>query len=293
MNRMYPTLSMLLLLGLHATPSYSQNDDFVKQFQQARQAMLDDYNKFRNTVLTDYDKYMQGVWKEYQKFKADKRSEVPKPKTPPAYTPPKQPEKPASVKPKMPVSPILIPEGGFGKVVKSPDIAKVPTLPTNPLAKVPTVPTTPLEPATPKKPNTPKAPTVRPGIEPVNKPKLPETKPDVEIPDIEYTGSGIEIPLMPAVATIPVMPALPNISHVTVPVSKQSIDVDFYGETLHMQKAISLASMNIASTNDVVDYWKIGPQGSNPSLRHRIAKNGSQRLGVGYARGEIHRYSHA
>lgn len=279
MNRMYPTLSMLLLLGLHATPSYSQNDDFVKQFQQARQAMLDDYNKFRNTVLTDYDKYMQGVWKEYQKFKADKRSEVPKPKTPPAYTPPKQPEKPASVKPKMPVSPILIPEGGFGKVVKSPDIAKVPTLPTNPLAKVPTVPTTPLEPATPKKPNTPKAPTVRPGIEPVNKPKLPETKPDVEIPDIEYTGSGIEIPLMPAVATIPVMPALPNISHVTVPVSKQSIDVDFYGETLHMQKAISLASMNIASTNDVVDYWKMLKKSDLKEVTQAFATE-SRRMGL-------------
>ena len=30
----------------------------------------------------------------------------------------------------------------------------------------------------------------------MNKPKLPEVKPD--IPDIEYTGSGIELPLMPA-----------------------------------------------------------------------------------------------
>ena len=56
MNRIYPTLSFILLLGLHATPSFSQNDDFVKQFQQSRQAMLDDYNKFRNTILTDYDK---------------------------------------------------------------------------------------------------------------------------------------------------------------------------------------------------------------------------------------------
>lgn len=63
-----------MLLGLHATPSFSQNDDFVKQFQQSRQAMLDDYNKFRNTILTDYDKYMQGVWKEYKKFKGDVRS---------------------------------------------------------------------------------------------------------------------------------------------------------------------------------------------------------------------------
>ena len=74
MNSIYPTLSFILLLGLHATPSFSQNDDFVKQFQQSRQAMLDDYNKFRNTILTDYDKYMQGVWKEYKKFKGDVRS---------------------------------------------------------------------------------------------------------------------------------------------------------------------------------------------------------------------------
>lgn len=258
MNRTYPMLGMLLLLGLHATPSYSQNDDFVKQFQQARQGMLDEYNKFRNTVLTDYDKYMQGVWKEYKKFKGDVRSQVPKPKTPPAYTQPKQPEKPVTVKPKMPVSPIVIPEGGFGNLVKRPDLGQVPALPTDPLAKVPTVPTTPETPAvpeTPKKPNDPKAPTVRPDIEPVNKPKLPEVKPD--IPDIEYTGSGIEIPLMPAVAAIPVMPALPNIAHVNVPASKQSIDVNFYGEPLQMQKATQLASMSISTTDDVANYWKL------------------------------------
>ena len=65
MKRIYPTLSMILLLGLQATPTFAQNDDFVKQFQQARQGMMDDYNKFRNTILTDYDKYMQGAWKEY------------------------------------------------------------------------------------------------------------------------------------------------------------------------------------------------------------------------------------
>lgn len=61
----------------------------------------------------------------------------------------------------------------------------------------PKMPVSPAEPETPKKPD-PKAPTVRPKIEPVKKPKLPEVKPD--IPDIEYTGSGIELPLMPAVA---------------------------------------------------------------------------------------------
>ena len=105
-----------------------------------------------------------------------------------------------TVKPKMPVSPILIPEGGFGDLVNRPDLSKVPALPDDPLAKVPAVPVTPetpVEPETPKKPD-PKAPTVRPKIEPVKKPKLPEVKPD--IPDIEYTGSGIELPLMPAVA---------------------------------------------------------------------------------------------
>ena len=137
---MNTTLSFILLLGLHATPSFSQNDDFVKQFQQSRQAMLDDYNKFRNTILTDYDKYMQGVWKEYKKFKGDVRSQVPKPKTPPTYTAPKQPEKPVTVKPKMPVSPILIPEGGFGDLVNRPDLSKVPALPDDPLAKVSAVP---------------------------------------------------------------------------------------------------------------------------------------------------------
>ena len=50
---------MILLLSLQATPTFAQNDDFVKQFQQARQGMMDDYNKFRNTILTDYDKYMK------------------------------------------------------------------------------------------------------------------------------------------------------------------------------------------------------------------------------------------
>ena len=79
-------------------------------------------------------------------------------------------------------------------------------------------------------------------------------KPD--IPDIEYTGSGIELPLMPAVSAIPVMPALPNIGHVKVPVSKQTIDVDYYGENIQFQKAILLAKKDIASTNDVVAYWK-------------------------------------
>lgn len=237
---------MLLLLGLHATPSFSQNDDFVKQFQQARSQMLGDYNKFRNTVLTDYDKYMEGVWKEYKQFKADKLPDIPKPKDPPAYKKPTVPEQPVSMKPKQPVSPIQIPEGAGG-FVKNPNANDMPALPTDPLAKVP--PTQ--KPA--NKPLTP--PAERPTIDPVNKPKLPEIKPD--IPDIEYTGSGIEVPLMPVIASIPVMPALPNIGHVNVPESKQSIEIDFYGEKIQMQKATKIASMNIGSSNDVASYWKL------------------------------------
>ena len=237
---------MLLLLGLHATPSFSQNDDFVKQFQQARSQMLGDYNKFRNIVLTDYDKYMEGVWKEYKQFKADKLPDIPKPKDPPAYKKPTVPEQPVSMKPKQPVSPIQIPEGAGG-FVKNPNANDMPALPTDPLAKVP--PTQ--KPA--NKPLTP--PAERPTIDPVNKPKLPEIKPD--IPDIEYTGSGIEVPLMPVIASIPVMPALPNIGHVNVPESKQSIEIDFYGEKIQMQKATKIASMNIGSSNDVASYWKL------------------------------------
>lgn len=200
---------MLLLLGLHATPSFSQNDDFVKQFQQARGAMMDSYNKFRNTVLTDYDKYMQGVWKEYKLFQAEKVPEVPKPKNPPTYKKPPTPEQPVSVTPKQP---------------------KVPT----------------------KKPI---APIERPTIDPVNMPKLPEIKPD--IPDIEYTGSGIDIPLMPLIASVPIMPALPNIGHVNVPESKQLIEIDYYGAKIRMQKATKIASMNITNSNDVASYWKL------------------------------------
>lgn len=271
---------MILLLGLQATPTFAQNDDFVKQFQQARQGMMDDYNKFRNTILTDYDKYMQGAWKEYKKFKGDARSQVPKPKTPPVYEEPKQPEKPVNMKPKMPVSPIApkvrptidpvnkpklpeekpdipdieykgsgidIPKEGVGDISKKPDLTKMPALPTSPLAKVPV-----------NKKN-PKAPTIRPEVDPVSKPNLPETKPDVDIPDIEYKGSGILLPslLMPAVAAIPVMPALPKIGHVKVPESKPTIDVDYYGETIQFQKAILLEKRDIASTNDVAEYWKM------------------------------------
>lgn len=166
---------MILLLGLQATPTFAQNDDFVKQFQQARQGMKDDYNKFRNTILTDYDKYMQGAWKEYKKFKGDARSQVPKPKTPPVYEEPKQPEKPVNMKPKMPVSPI--------------------------------------------------APKVRPTIDPVNKPKLPEEKPD--IPDIEYKGSGIDIPKegvgdISKKPDLTKMPALPTNPLAKVPVNKKN-----------------------------------------------------------------------
>ena len=44
---------MILLLSLQATPTFAQNDDFVKQFQQARQGMMEDYKKYRNNILTD------------------------------------------------------------------------------------------------------------------------------------------------------------------------------------------------------------------------------------------------
>ena len=101
------------------------------------------------------------------------------------------------MKPKQPVSPIQIPEGAGG-FVKNPNANDMPALPTDPLAKVP--PTQ--KPA--NKPLTP--PAERPTIDPVNKPKLPEIKPD--IPDIDYTGSGIEVPLMPIISSVPVMPAL-------------------------------------------------------------------------------------
>ena len=260
---------MMLVLGLQATPSFSQNDDFVKQFQESRKTMLDEYNKFRNTVLTDYDKYMQGVWKEYQQFKGDQISKVPKPKTPPTYEKPKAPEKPVNVKPKMPYNknvPIKLPDGGAG-LVKKPGIGDMPAVPTNPLAKVPIIaipkqepkqePTTPkVEPTVPKEPE-PKKPLIadeRPTVGPVNTPKFPETKP--EIPDIEYTGSGIDIPLMPIMPKVPVMPALPNIAHVNVPVSKPKVTFDFYGAEITLPKALLIPSANIGSTNDVASYWK-------------------------------------
>lgn len=172
--------------------------------------------------------------KSIKKFKGDARSQVPKPKTPPVYEEPKQPEKPVNMKPKMPVSPI--------------------------------------------------APKVRPTIDPVNKPKLPEEKPD--IPDIEYKGSGIDIPKegvgdiskkpdltkMPALPTSPlakvpvnkknpkaptIRPEVDPVSKPNLPESKPTIDVDYYGETIQFQKAILLEKRDIASTNDVAEYWKM------------------------------------
>ena len=46
---------MILLLSLQATPTFAQNDDFVKQFQQARQGMMDDYNQ--QLINAAIDKY--------------------------------------------------------------------------------------------------------------------------------------------------------------------------------------------------------------------------------------------
>lgn len=132
MNKGYPTLSMLLLLSLHATPGYSQEEDFVKQFKQARQTMMDDYGKFRNSILSDYDQYLQGVWKEYQKFKAEKLPFAPKPKTPPTYEAPKEPEKPVSIKPRIPQMPMEMPTTPIVK-----DIPVMPALPRIPYISVP------------------------------------------------------------------------------------------------------------------------------------------------------------
>ncbi len=197
MNKGYPTLSLLLLLSIHATPSFSQDEDFVKQFKEARQAMLDDYGKFRNTILTDYDQYLQGSWKEYQKFKADKMPFAPKPKTPPAYETPKQPEKPVNMKPKVPMKPV---------------------------------------------------------------------KP-------------VEIPTEPIVSDIPVMPALPNIPNINVPVSKPQVNVDFYGEDLHLQKITGIASMDIATTDDVANYWKMLKKSELKELTQSLADE-SRRMGL-------------
>ncbi len=194
MNKGYPTLSMLLLLSLHATPIYSQEEDFVKQFKQARQSIMDDYSQFRNTILTDYDQYLQGIWKEYDKFNAEKLPFEPKPKTPPSYEVPKEPEKAVSVKPKLPLHPM-------------------------------------------------------------------------------------EIPTTPTVSNLPVMPALPYIPYISVPISKPQISIDFYGEDIRLQKITNLASMNIATTDDVTNYWKMLKKSDLKELTQSFADE-SRRMGL-------------
>lgn len=179
---------------MHTAQSYSQEEDFVKQFKQARQTMLEDYGKFRNTILADYDEYLQGVWKEYKKFKAEKMPIEPKPKTPPAYEVPKEQEKPVSIKPMMPLDPM-------------------------------------------------------------------------------------DIPMTPIVSDIPVMPALPHIPFVSVPVSKPQIDVDFYGEDLRLQRISNLTSMNISTTEDVTNYWKMLKKSDLKELTQSFADE-SRRLGL-------------
>lgn len=129
------------------------------------------------------------------------------------------------------------------------------------------MPVSPAEPETPKKPD-PKAPTVRPKIEPVKKPKLPEVKPD--IPDIEYTGSGIELPLMPAVAAVPVMPALPNVPHVNIPASKQTIDVNFYGANL--QGEVPTGVMPLLDEYPIIDIPTVAASVVDKSLRDDVVK---------------------
>jgi len=215
---------MALMLGLQATPSFAQNEDFMKDFQNTRESMLKDFDNFQKSILADYDKYLDGVWKEYQQFKGDPITKIPKPKTPPTYAKPKTPEKPVNVKPKLPEPPVNV---------------------------VPKV-----EPTVPKEPE-PKKPFVadeRPTVGPVNTPKLPDVP--QEIPDIEYTGSGIDIPLMPILPKTPVMPALPNIARVDVPFSKPKVTFDFFGAEITLPKALLIPSANIGTTNDVAAYWK-------------------------------------
>ncbi len=230
MKRKYLTYSMVLLFGLYATPAFSQNSDFLKNYQQHRKAMLDDYQKFRNTVLTDYDKYLQGVWKDFQRFKGDKRNdEVPKPKEAPVCTNYILPEVVVCAEPKMPVSPV--------------------------------------------------APVERPSVEPVKNPDFFAQKPNIEIPDIDYTGSGIDVPLMPVVPDIPLMPALPKVAYVHVPMGKRMVSVDYYGETLQFQDVSQITTMNIVTHEDVASYWKLLKQSELKDVTQAFATE-VRRLGL-------------
>lgn len=187
MKRIYPAFCMFMMLGLHTTPGYSQNEDFMQQFKQARSAMMNDYDKFRSSVLADYDQYLEGVWKEYKHFQADKTPARPKPKEPPVYQEPPVEEEPVKMEPK-------------------------------------NVEPKPVEPVT---------------VEPENIKPQP-----------------FNLPLSPVFSSMPVMPALPNIGPLTIPVSKETVEMDFYGEKIQMQKATRIPAMNITTSDDVATYWK-------------------------------------
>lgn len=207
-KRTGPSAMLLLMLGLHSNPAFSQDDDFWKSFREARQEMLDDFEKYRKTALMDYDNYLRSEWKKFKLCKADKRPNIPKPKEHPVCTNYILPEVDIVVEAKKPVSPVV----------------------------------------------------PRPTIEKVKLPKQMldlDAKSQQEIPDIEYTGSGIEQPLMPPVERIPIMPALPNVPFVHVPASKQMVRIDYFGESIEMQKVSKLPSMVIESTGDVAAFWKI------------------------------------
>lgn len=159
-KRTGPSAMLLLMLGLYSNPAFSQDDDFWKSFREARQEMLDDFEKYRKTALMDYDNYLRSEWKKFKLCKADKRPNIPKPKEHPVCTNYILPEVDIVVEAKKPVSPVV----------------------------------------------------PRPTIEKVKLPKQMldlDAKSKQEIPDIEYTGSGIEQPLMPPVERIPIMPLCP------------------------------------------------------------------------------------
>lgn len=84
---------------------------------------------------------------------------------------------------------------------------------------------------------------------------------------------------MPVISSVPVMPALPNIAKVTVPETKQSIEIDFYGEKIQMQKTTKIASMNIASSNDVATFWKLLKQSDLKEVTQAFATE-SRKMGL-------------
>lgn len=106
-KRTGPSAMLLLMLGLYSNPAFSQDDDFWKSFREARQEMLDDFEKYRKTALMDYDNYLRSEWKKFKLCKADKRPNFPKPKEHPVCTNYILPEVDIVVEAKKPVSPVV------------------------------------------------------------------------------------------------------------------------------------------------------------------------------------------